>query len=230
MLSIVKAVGRVEVPGKGTFGRRLVPNVIDDIAQTDPLRECFSIPRSSDPADGWRAVTFKQYANSINHVSHLIIDNCGRPLTDTFPTIAYIGPNDARYLVMLVAAVKAGYKVISDSKSHELWLTLRQALFISPRNPKDAQMNLFNKTDCHIMCFPTSHRSIVKPWLLERQMRSMELGSIEDCFPGHDVEPFPYSKTFEQAEWAPLVVLHTSGSTGLPKPIVVKQVSASRLH
>ena len=80
------------------------------------------------------------------------------------------------------------------------------------------------------MCFPTSHQSTVEPWFLERQMRSMEIGSIEDCFPGHDVEPFPYSKTFEQAEWAPLVVLHTSGSTGLPKPIVVKQVSASRLH
>lgn len=31
---------------------------------------------------------------------------------------------------------------------------------------------------------------------------------------------FPYDKTFESAKREPLVALHTSGTTGLPKPII----------
>jgi acyl-coenzyme A synthetase/AMP-(fatty) acid ligase len=35
-------------------------------------------------------------------------------------------------------------------------------------------------------------------------------------------EPFPYEKSFEEAEWDPMVVLHSSGTTGIPKPIVIR--------
>lgn len=34
------------------------------------------------------------------------------------------------------------------------------------------------------------------------------------------VPHYPYEKTFEQARLDPYLTLHTSGSTGLPKPIV----------
>ncbi|KAI1349456.1 hypothetical protein F5Y01DRAFT_289187 [Xylaria sp. FL0043] len=188
------------------YGRRLLPHVVDDIARREPERECFSYPRSSNPKDGWKVVTFKQYANAINHVARKIIANCGTPSTK-FPTIAYIGPNDVRYIVMVLAAVKAGY----------------QALFVSPRNSQEAQLSLFDKTDCHILVFPKSHRAVVQPWLQEREMRAIETGPIENWFPEEDVEPVPYSKTFEEAEWDPLCVLHTSGSTGIPKPIIARQ-------
>jgi len=65
---------------------------------------------------------------------------------------------------------------------------------------------------------------MVQPWLQEREMRAIATGPLEAWFPDEDVEPFPYhEKTFEEAEWDPLCVLHTSGSTGIPKPIVVRQ-------
>lgn len=35
-----------------------------------------------------------------------------------------------------------------------------------------------------------------------------------------EYEHFPFSKTFEQARDEPLVSLHTSGTTGLPKPVI----------
>lgn len=52
-------------------------------------------------------------------------------------------------------------------------------------------------------------------------MQAIEVGDIEAWFPEQEVEPFPYEKTFEEAEWEPAAVLHTSGSTALPKPIVL---------
>lgn len=83
------------------YGKRLIPHIIDHKASQEPQRECFQIPRSSLPDDGWRTITFKQFANAINKCCHLIIAQCGQPTRDTFPTIAYIGPNDARYLVSI---------------------------------------------------------------------------------------------------------------------------------
>ncbi|KAI0840505.1 hypothetical protein F5Y06DRAFT_294493 [Hypoxylon sp. FL0890] len=189
------------------FGRRLIPNVIDEIAEKDPQRECFSVPRSSNPQDGWEMITFKAYANAINYICHVIIEKCGKPLDGSFPTLAYIGPNDAGYVILLVAGIKTGYK----------------ALFISPRNSQEAQMNLFNETDCQFICFPRSHRTTVEPWLQQRNMQPIELEPTKTWFPSHEIARIPYNKSFEQAEWEPLAVLHTSGSTGLPKPVVIKQ-------
>ncbi|KAI0016851.1 nonribosomal peptide synthetase [Xylariomycetidae sp. FL0641] len=53
-------------------------------------------------------------------------------------------------------------------------------------------------------------------------MHAVEVGPFDAWFPEHDVTPFPYNPTFEDAEWDPLLVLHTSGSTGIPKPIVCR--------
>jgi len=39
----------------------------------------------------------------------------------------------------------------------------------------------------------------------------------------NDAAPFPYAKSFNEARWDPLVILHTSGSTGLPKPVYCYQ-------
>ena len=54
-------------------------------------------------------------------------------------------------------------------------------------------------------------------------MQAVEVSPLESWFPDDEVPHFPYTKTFEEAEWEPFLVLHTSGSTGLPKPIIVKQ-------
>lgn len=81
------------------YGKRLIPRIIDETASQHPDREVFQIPVSSNPQDGWKIVTWKQYANAVNHVAHRIIETCGEPNPGSFPTIAYIGPNDARYVV-----------------------------------------------------------------------------------------------------------------------------------
>lgn len=94
-----------------SYGRRLVPVLIDRVATEDPTRECIQVPRSSEPTDGWKSISWKGMANAVNRCAHRIVDICGKPEEGSFPTIAYIGPNDARYIVMMIACVKAGYKV-----------------------------------------------------------------------------------------------------------------------
>lgn len=96
-------------------------------------------------------------------------------------------------------------------------------MFISPRNSKEGQLNLFDKTDCKTLAFAGSHKQTVQPWLAEREMQAVEVSPLEAWFPEKQVPHFPYTKTFDEAEWDPILVLHTSGSTGLPKPIVVRQ-------
>lgn len=62
-----------------------------------------------------------------------------------------------------------------------------------------------------------------------RDMKSVRISPFRDLLSEEEVPPYPYNKTFEEGEWDPLCVLHTSGSTGLPKPIVVMQVSSKDL-
>ncbi|KAK3936324.1 hypothetical protein QBC46DRAFT_452805 [Diplogelasinospora grovesii] len=188
------------------YGRRLIINIVDERARNEPDREWISVPRTSKPEDGWKQITYKQAANAINRVAHRIVDTSGRPKEGDFPTVAYIGPNDVRYIVFALGAVKAGY----------------QALFISPRNSQEGQINLFEQTDCKTICFDSTVKATVQPWLHERDMRAIMVSSMDAWFP-EEVEPFPYNKTFEEGEWDPLLVLHTSGSTGFPKPIVARQ-------
>lgn len=101
------------------YGQRLPLRIIDERAQKEPSREWLSIPRTSDPADGWEKITYGQAAKAINRVGHKITAAAGKSTPGKFPTIAYIGPNDTRYLAFMYGAVKAGYKVSSGLWSKE---------------------------------------------------------------------------------------------------------------
>lgn len=50
-------------------------------------------------------------------------------------------------------------------------------------------------------------------------MQLLELPLLDDLLNGKPTETFPYTKTFEEAKDEPFCYLHTSGTTGVPKPI-----------
>lgn len=51
----------------------------------------------------------------------------------------------------------------------------------------------------------------------------MEMLSLEAVFDDAPAPVHPYNETFESAEFDPVIIMHTSGSTGIPKPIYCNQ-------
>ena len=51
-------------------------------------------------------------------------------------------------------------------------------------------------------------------------MRSFKVEKLDDLLYKQGTKPYPYNKTFEEAARDPIAIVHTSGSTGMPKPIL----------
>ena len=92
-------------------GRRLLPSLVDDIALTDARRTFVSVPRSADLHDGFKDINYSTFATAVNRCAWWIEKELGK--SETFETIGYLGPLDLRYPILLLAAIKTGYKVSS---------------------------------------------------------------------------------------------------------------------
>ena len=53
-------------------------------------------------------------------------------------------------------------------------------------------------------------------------MRHVVIRTIDQWLAQKSVPHYPYEKSFEEAANDPFIVIHTSGSTGLPKPITLR--------
>ena len=103
-------------PKNPDAGRRLIPVVIDQIAKSEPDATFVESPVSSTTYEaGYRPITFRQFANAINGAAWWLEKELGKG--QKHETLAYIGPNDLRYIILVVAAVKTGYKVWRDKPS-----------------------------------------------------------------------------------------------------------------
>lgn len=95
-------------------------------------------------------------------------------------------------------------------------------LFSSPRNNLEGHLNVLEKTECQILLSASDSHTDVQPILSRRQMRTLTVPTLDELLDSSAAEVYPYTKSFEDAQHDPCLVLHTTGSTGLPKPIVWK--------
>lgn len=90
-------------------GYRLLPNFIDETASVNPSLTFAEIPKSTNIHDGLLRITFRDLARCINKCAWWIHAHLGK--RRGFPTLAYIGPHDLRYLCLAFGACKTGHKV-----------------------------------------------------------------------------------------------------------------------
>ncbi|KAL7929202.1 hypothetical protein V8C35DRAFT_331874 [Trichoderma chlorosporum] len=192
------------------YGQRLLVNVVDDYAAYEPQRVFAYQPFTSNLEDGYRPVTFQDVSNAANNLAYELLQHAQKNdhQKDDFPTIAYIGPSDVRYVIVMLACIKARHK----------------ALFISPRNSLEAQISLFKAAECTRILYDDSMQSSIEPWLQLYPMPATVAPDLSAWIQSK-APHVAYNTPFEEARWHPVLVMHTSGSTGIPKPIVVRQGS-----
>ncbi|KAJ4386322.1 hypothetical protein N0V93_009216 [Gnomoniopsis smithogilvyi] len=197
-------------PPPGDLGRRLLPSVVDDIARSDPSRVLYSMPKTRSPRDGFQDITAVQFSQAVDRCAWYLHKQLGQGAG--FPTVLYIGPQDLVYAILILASIKVGYKLLLNS----------------PRNTLEAHVHLVKETGCGTMLVPTGFPLPVIGKIIETTgIRRVDLPGAAHWLCDEAVEAYPYHKTYEEARLEPWVALHTSGSTGMPKPIIQSHASYS---
>lgn len=185
-------------------GNRLIPNVVDEAARDNPDRVVYTIPHLTEDGDSFEDITALRFANAVNRACRWIENHLSKG--KNFEAIGYIGPHNLTYPILVLACIKTGYK----------------ALLVSPRNSLEGSLAVVERTDCRIWAKSTENNELVNQILERRPMEVLQTPTLEELLDPRPVAKYPYTKTWEQANLDPLAVLHTSGSTGLPKPIVMR--------
>ncbi|CZS79749.1 unnamed protein product [Fusarium graminearum] len=188
------AIGRTN---RGKIGNRLIPQILDDLAATEPDRIIYSWAKSSDLSQGFRHVSARAFTRAVDKTAWLL----QRELGET---------SEIRAILLTFACIKANYT----------------ALFLSPKNSVEGALAVLDAADCNIWVNPAGERPtpLVDDFVQQRAMHVMHLPLLSELLPEdesemEDVKPFPYTKCWEDAINDTFCILHTSGSTGLSKPI-----------
>jgi acyl-coenzyme A synthetase/AMP-(fatty) acid ligase len=193
------------------FGSRLLPTLIDETATSDPNRIYAAIPQDdADLSKGFKNITYAAFARVIDRLARWLDNTLGHA-DGTFPTFAYFGPRDLGYAIVVVAAAKVGRKVLlaSHLATMDAHLSLLDALsctavIYTPETTKLAQSLQPKYTNARYICTKS-----LGSWLTD----STHTSSTRN-------ERYEYTKPYSKAHSDPVVVVHTSGTTGMPKPVI----------
>ncbi|KAJ5176185.1 uncharacterized protein N7482_002062 [Penicillium canariense] len=180
-------------------GRRLLPHVIDYYAHHEPSRVFASISVSESVASGFQDVSMKAMATAVDHMAWWL----ERTLKGSKKrrTLAYIGAADLRYSILLLAAIKCGWKT----------------MFISPRNPTILNLGLLQQADVNALLYADVLRSMAKSLQkFDPSMSCKQVPSMVDLLRSQ-ATPYRFQSSWNDIKDDRCLILHSSGSTGPPK-------------
>ena len=194
-----------ETASTEAFGRRLFVNLVQDRAKHGHNIPFARIARSPDPAQGFRDLSYHELNKSADACARIIEDEVGN--VEDFTTFAWLGPvSDLRYFSIVLGAMKTRKKVFLPS----------------PRNSTEAFLSLLDQCKCDYFLIPEGGApAILEKILQQRPMKVVTVPSLWELIESN-VASFDFSETFEDCWMDPVCVLHTSGSTGIPRAITIK--------
>ncbi|KAJ6284276.1 Pyoverdine/dityrosine biosynthesis protein-domain-containing protein [Bipolaris maydis] len=186
-----------------SYGRRLIPQIMDQLAATHPDRIIFSLTTTSSNDLKFKDISAKAFKEAVDKIAWWLYKKIGP--SSTVQPIGYIGPHDLRHVLLTYACAKAGYAVLN----------------LSPKNSTKGALAVIDATKCKIWAKASEIDAapLVEDFLQQRTMNLLQIPLLEYLLDAKNTKPFPYTETFEQAANKPFCYLHTSGSTGVPKPI-----------
>ncbi|KAI5917478.1 hypothetical protein F4810DRAFT_717670 [Camillea tinctor] len=154
-------------------------------------------------------LTFKDIENVSNRAAWFLAQNLQ---SDKF---FYMGPNDIRYFVWVLGAMK----------------TSKCVVFPSPGNSIPANIGLFQKVGATSLLYSPEVTTMLSPLLeaTEATIKPLVTPGYGELLGSEAVQPYPFQGTFDELQETPFMGLHTSGTSGHPKPVYWNHLAASTL-
>ncbi|PVH86351.1 acetyl-CoA synthetase-like protein [Cadophora sp. DSE1049] len=187
-----------------TCTKRLLPHIIDERAKAGYTRPFALYPKSTDTSAGFHSISYARIAGAVNRVSWWLDSELTGQEEKENP-FAYFGPNDLRYIIFLMATMKTG----------------RKLLFASPRNTIRAQRSLFEKINCKAIVLCSSLNQSLQPLIAASGLRHIQAPKLDDLLAEYLAPHYAYDTTWGNLSNDKFLTIHTSGSSGDPKPIRV---------
>lgn len=177
-------------------GRRLLPSVVDHWAAVDPKTPFRNLPNTITPQDGFHPVSFGDISHCTDFMSGWIEALVGRGAGET---LAYLGVNGIRYVVVFLACNKMGYKVCHNN-TKRLSLTHLQVFLPSTRNWDEAHVHLLQATSPVAFLYTPEFKGKVQALRVQYpKINIFEIPSLDSMLAG-EAQHYPYTKSFEEEE------------------------------
>ncbi|KAF8187031.1 hypothetical protein K438DRAFT_1835504 [Mycena galopus ATCC 62051] len=152
------------------------------------------------PTLGNQQVSFAKLNNAVNRASWFLKEN----LPSGAGRFTWMGKMDLRYFVFVLAAAKAG----------------KMAIIASPRSPIPATLRFLAETGVkHILYGPDAALEVLLDAAQAAGWATLPYLDFAGAMDDTPALAFPYQETYEAAKDRHFFALHTSGTSGHPKPI-----------
>lgn len=106
-------------PPQDNRGQRLLPSTIDEIAQNNPSRILYSIPKTSNFADGFQDIDARSFASAVDRCAWYLENTLGRG--EAFPTLLYMGPQDVVYAILVCTTYGSITRTQKPNSTFQAW-------------------------------------------------------------------------------------------------------------
>ncbi|CAG8979441.1 hypothetical protein HYALB_00011954 [Hymenoscyphus albidus] len=179
-----------------------IPVLVDEKASNTPDRTFAIIPKTANINDGFRDYKYSELAQAGNKMSWWLEKELEKSVIPE--TLAYMGAPDLRYTFLYLATQK----------------TRRPLLFPLNQNSRAGHLGILTAIGCKTLL---ASQDQIELWnALHPEIDTFKVlvvPELEYFLKVEETKEYPYNFSWQDVKDDVGIILHTSGSTGLPKPI-----------